>query len=137
MTEEDGRHLDLLADFHFVVAGIGGLCSLFPLVHVFLGIAMIQGKFPGSQDPPEEMRFVGWPLVVIGSLVILFGLSMAGCLVYAGTCLRRRRHHTFCLVMAALACLWVPLGTILGVFTLVVLLKEGVRAEFLVGDRRG
>jgi hypothetical protein len=44
--------------------------------------------------------------------------------------LTRRRRYTFCLVIAGLLCLWMPFGTILGVFTLVTLTKPPVRAQF-------
>ena len=39
-------------------------------------------------------------------------------------------HYTFCFVMAALACAFFPFGTILGIFTIVVLVRPGVKEMF-------
>ena len=48
----------------------------------------------------------------------------------AGRCLSRRRCYSFALVMACVECLFIPFGTILGVFTISVLLRESVKALF-------
>jgi hypothetical protein len=55
---------------------------------------------------------------------------MATCILMAGRCLSRRKGYSFALVMACVECLFVPFGTILGVFTIVVLSRESVRALF-------
>ena len=44
----------------------------------------------------------------------------------AGRFIALRRHRMFCLVIAGLICLWVPLGTALGVYTFVILTRPGV-----------
>ena len=49
----------------------------------------------------------------------------------AGRSLARHRRYTFCLVVAAILCLFVPFGTLLGVFTIIVLVRSTVRARFL------
>ena len=41
--------------------------------------------------------------------------------------LRQRTHRIFSVVIAALDCLQIPFGTVLGVFTIIVLLRESVR----------
>ena len=42
----------------------------------------------------------------------------------------QRRNHRFCLVLAGVTCLFMPLGTILGVFTLIVLMRDSVQQSF-------
>jgi hypothetical protein len=44
--------------------------------------------------------------------------------------LRKRRHRTLSFVMACLTCINIPLGTALGVFTLVVLSRPSVKALY-------
>ncbi|CAN5449303.1 hypothetical protein BH09VER1_BH09VER1_35770 [soil metagenome] len=66
---------------------------------------------------------------VIG-LVILSGWILGALTFYAGHCLARRQHRTFIQVMAALNCLWIPYGTLLGVFTFIVLNTPEAEAEF-------
>ena len=58
------------------------------------------------------------------------GWTAAVLLAWSGRCLAQRRRYIFCMVMAAIACLFVPLGTVLGVFTIVVLAKPEVKATF-------
>ena len=42
----------------------------------------------------------------------------------------RRKHYTFCFVMACVECLSVPFGTVLGVFTILVLNRASVKELF-------
>jgi hypothetical protein len=134
LSLEDASHLRLLSIFHYVVAGLTGLFSLFPLIHVGIGIATLTGAMPinsnGGPASPGETQLFGWIFIVIGSVLILCGLTLAGFMAYAGRCLARRRRHTLCLVVAALSCMLMPLGTVLGVFTLIVLLRPAVKAAF-------
>ena len=55
---------------------------------------------------------------------------MAICILIAGRSLALRKHYSFALVIACIECLFVPFGTILGVFTIVALSRESVRALF-------
>lgn len=134
LSPEDASQLRLLAIFHYVVAGLTGLFSLFPLIHVGIGIAALTGSMPinsnGGPASPGETQLFGWIFIVIGSLLITFGLTLAGFMAYAGRCLARRRRHTLCLVVGALSCMLMPLGTVLGVFTLIVLLRPAMKAAF-------
>jgi hypothetical protein len=41
-----------------------------------------------------------------------------------------RKHYTFCLVMAGVECLFMPFGTVLGVFTILVLNRQTVKELF-------
>jgi hypothetical protein len=47
--------------------------------------------------------------------------------IISGLCLRARKHPTFSLVVPAANCLHIPLGTVLGVFTIIVLMRDSVR----------
>ena len=48
----------------------------------------------------------------------------------SGLFIRRRINRTFSLVVAGLDCLQVPFGTVLGIFTLIVLLRGTVRERY-------
>jgi len=126
VTRED-EHLRLLSIFHYVLAALAGLFSLFPLIHVTIGALMVSGRFE-SQTPDE--RLFGWMFIAMGSAFMAGGLAFSVCLAVAGRYLSQRRHYMFCLVMAALACMFVPFGTVLGVLTIVTLQKESVRQLF-------
>jgi len=78
--------------------------------------------FPGT--------FFGVMFVVFPAIFILCGWTLAVLLFIAGRCLARRKHHMFCLVIAGIRCLFMPFGTVLGVFTLIVLMRPSVKAQF-------
>lgn len=45
-STDDLQHLKLLSIFHYVLAGITGLFSLIPLIHLFMGLAIVTGGCP-------------------------------------------------------------------------------------------
>ena len=124
---QDQEHLKLLAIFHYVAAGLGALFSCFPILHVILGIVMLSGAMDGPNGPP---RAFGWIFILFPACFILFGWATALCVAYAGHCLQRRKNYIYCLVIAGVACMFAPLGTALGVFTIIVLLRESVKELF-------
>jgi hypothetical protein len=75
--------------------------------------------------------FIGWFFILLASAIILVGYSLATCTVMAGRYLRQRRRRTFCMVVAGImAATCMPFGTVLGVFTILVLSRPSVRAAF-------
>lgn len=128
LDPQDASHLDLLGVFYYVFAGLCLFGVCFPIIHLSVGIAMVTGSFGGSADaPPPELGF----FFIAIALLIMAGSAGIGVLYYlTGKKLRAREGHTFCFVVAALTCMSVPLGTILGVFTIIVLNRPGVREAF-------
>jgi predicted membrane channel-forming protein YqfA (hemolysin III family) len=129
---QDKEHLRLLAIFHYVVAGLAALFSFFPLLYTTVGAVFIFAARHGTAKPSEELppEFLGWIFAVIGSVLFLIGIAMAICILIAGRSLAQRKRYSFALVMGCIECLFVPFGTILGVFTIVVLSRESVKALF-------
>lgn len=130
-VDQDQEHLRLLSIFHYVVGGIGALFSFFPLIYLFIGAAILRTPhaFAGRHGhaPPH---FVGWFMIAIGGGVAVVGWLFAGLVIFCGHCLQRRMHYTFCLVVACVECLFAPFGTVLGVFTIIVLARPAVKALF-------
>jgi hypothetical protein len=128
----DEEHLHLLAIFHYVVAGLAALFSFFPLLYTTIGAIFIFAARHGTAKPGEEPppEFLGWIFALIGSVWFLIGITMAICILIAGRSLALRKRHSFVMVMACIECLFIPFGTILGVFTIVVLSRESVKALF-------
>lgn len=122
----------MLAIFHYVVAGLAGLFSLFPLLYTTIGTIFIFAARHGTAKPGEDLppEFLGWIFTVIGSVLFLIGLAMAICILIAGRSIALRKRYPFAFVMACIECLFIPFGTILGVFTIVVLSRESVKALF-------
>jgi hypothetical protein len=122
------EQLRLLAIFHYGLAAIAAVFSMFPLIHVGFGLAMLRGVLDHGRNQPPP--FVGWMLVAIGSLFIVAGLSYAILVFLAGRFLSQRRHYLFCLAVAGIETIFMPFGTVLGVFTIVALVPEPAKALF-------
>ena len=126
---KDEEHLRLLAIFHYVVAGIGALFASFPLIHVAVGIMMLvnpgaMGAGKGAGAAPVGF---GYLFIAVGAFFVLLGWSAAVCTFISGRYLARRRKRMFSFVVACLLCAFAPFGTVLGIFTIIVLSKESVQ----------
>ena len=130
--DRDTEQLNLLAIFHYIVAGLAAIFSFFPLLYTALGVIFIFAARHGTAKPGEELppEFLGWIFAVLGSVLFVIGIAMAICILMAGRSLALRKRYSFALVIACIECLFVPFGTILGVFTIVALSREPVRALF-------
>ena len=66
--------------------------------------------------------------VMLGVVVLIW---IAGALtLYSGSCIKKRKHRMLVYVMAALNCFFIPYGTLLGVFTFIVLSSPEAIAEW-------
>ena len=68
-------------------------------------------------------------MVFAGAWIVL-GLLFAVLLAVAGLNLARHQRYMFCLVMAGVGCIFMPFGTVLGVFTIIVLMRDSVKQLF-------
>jgi hypothetical protein len=125
--DEDLQHLNLLSVFHYVAGTLTALLSCLCIFHITLGIAMITGRLPGPNQPPADF---GWMFVFIGGIFLLSGWAFAICMILAGRKLKQHRWRLYCLVVAGLETMLMPFGTILGIFTIVVLAKPQVKELF-------
>ncbi len=63
--------------------------------------------------------------------MIVIGWALAICTVLAGRRLAHRQSYTFCLIVAGImAVTCMPFGTVLGVFTIIVLVRPSVQETF-------
>jgi hypothetical protein len=128
----DQEHLRLLVIGHYVYAGITALFSLFPLLYVGFGLLMAlapsTGPPPSGGGPPPAL--FGLLFAVFGGVFVVLGETLAAMNYLAGRAVKQRRSRIFVLVIDAINCLNMPLGTLLGVFTFVVLSRHSVQAEF-------
>ena len=129
-SNQEEQHLQLLSIFFYIFGGIMAVFACFPIIHFVMGLVFI-GLGLGS-GTKETLAFapVGLFISLIAGTVILAGLSFAVCLILTGRFLNQRSHYMFCLVMSGIACVFMPLGTILGVFSLVTLTKPSVKQRF-------
>jgi hypothetical protein len=132
VASQDLSHLKILSILHWVFGGLTLLLACVPIIHIVIGVAMLNGSLPMTQTtttqtmvttpngfvtvggPPQTVQFqeaetfAGWLFVIMGSVFVVIG-------------------WTFGLLIAAITCLWFPIGTTLGVFTLIVLMRDSVK----------
>lgn len=106
-----------------------GLFSCMLLAHVFMGILAVSDVMAADNGEPMPAVF-GWIFLVMGSCALAGGWALAGLLLASAACMRRLKRRTFCLVVAGISCVIVPLGTVLGVFTIMVLTRPEVISMF-------
>jgi hypothetical protein len=126
----DLDHIRLLAIFHYVLAGVSAAFACCPLIHVTLGIAIAFFPEAFASHGEQPPAFIGWLFIVIGSMLIIAGWTLAVCVLLAGRFLSRKVHYYYCLVMACIECVFVPFGVILGVFSIIILMRPSVKALF-------
>ena len=120
------------------MAGLAALFSCFPLLYTTVGAIFIFVARHGTAKPSEELppEFVGRIFAVIGSFLFLLGIAIAICILIAGHSLAKHTRYWFAFAMACIECLFIPFGTILGVFTIIVLSRESVKALFPTADEQ-
>lgn len=129
-TDQNEQHLKLLSIFHYVVAGLTALFACFPVFHLAIGLSMLSGGFGEMPEEDFPFQIFGLIFVLIPAAIILAGWALAGAMAATGYFLSRRTHYMFCQVVAGIECIFIPFGTVLGVFTIVVLVQPQVKAMF-------
>jgi len=124
----DAEHLKLLALFHFIIAGLAlaGIGFLF-LHYAVMNSLVFNPKLwegqKGNPPPQEFFHILKWAYAGIGTLLIIGSIAN----LLSGLWIRGRRNRPFSLVIAGINCIQIPFGTALGVFTIIVLMRDSVR----------
>jgi hypothetical protein len=123
----DAEQLNLLAIFHFVGAGLALLGLLFLGLHCIAFVTFVTNARTPNNGPPVGFLAVFKVFYAFGATVFI----TSGVLnLLSGLSLRARTHRMFSLVVAGFNCIHVPIGTVLGVFTIVVLGRDSVREQY-------
>ncbi|HZR77663.1 MAG TPA: hypothetical protein VFA58_00550, partial [Chthoniobacterales bacterium] len=85
------------------------------------------GRVSNPAAPPVAVfRIIGG----IMSGFVALAWTAGALTIYSGRCIKQRKHRVLVYIMAALNCLFVPYGTLLGVFTFIVLGSPEAVAEW-------
>src|SRR5882757_6221107 len=106
----DAEHLKLVFIFHYVVSGMAALFACIPIIHLVIGLVIL--------------------LPDMASCFVLAGWTFAVLILLAGRFIARRKHYTFCFVVACAECMFMPFGTVLGALTILVLGRQSVKELF-------
>ena len=140
----DLSHLKTLSILHYVYAGMNMLGGCFFIIYIAAGIMVTQASSPselrrsGFDDFPrssESEMFerdmdenfntvtntVGGIMICVFSGLMLLSFAIGFLNIMVGRNLAAQKGRTFCMVMSAINCIGIPLGTTLAIFTFVVL----------------
>jgi amino acid transporter len=122
--EQKKNYLDILAVFHYVN---GGLHLLIALAAVgFLGIGLGAATEWGENWQAEA----GCSLIAVMAMVFVLLGGYGALNLLAGRALHTRSNYVLAMLASAVNCLNLPLGTLLGIFTLVTLSDPQVKNLF-------
>lgn len=137
-TERVEEHLKILSVLYYVNAALHLVGTCFGLVYVAMAVFMREAILAAPERQPEAEQFAdlfSGVFALVGVGIGCFAIAGAVCSFLSARWMTQRRNRTFSLVVAALTCLNVPLGTILGVFTFIVLTKSETEALYASAER--
>lgn len=133
----DASQLHTLSVLYYVLGGFNALMLSLTLLLVGAVVVLAAREPDSASVPAATTAAASGDSTMVASLFLLIYLAVfllsAVCAVLqfmTARRLRERRSLRFCQVAAGLSCLSLPLGTLLGVFTFVVLARPSVRARF-------
>lgn len=128
---QDESQLNSLAVAHYIVGAVMVVASCFPLIHVVIGALFIWGGcgcLPETTNPPPP--FFGWVFFILGISWFVVAQTVSILTILSGRYLKKRKRYLFSFVLACVACTFVPLGTVLGILTIIVLSRPTVKALY-------
>jgi hypothetical protein len=144
---EDREHLSALSIGHFILAGVallGGVPTLLigvsgsKLMDEFgSDLTMAMGQIPGQSgvdpfggSPDAMLQDLNSLIISVVVSMVLLAVVSAIHLAVVGVQIRNRRWWTFCYLTGWGECLMFPFGTVLGIFTIIVLSRPSVKLLF-------
>ena len=128
LAANDQSSLNSLALFHFVYAALIALGGCIVLAVVLFGFGLVSSA---TRLRGGGILAGGVFMVVLGGVAAVLFLK-AFLVFYSGVSLRSAKNKTLSQIVACLCCLNFPMGTVLGVFTLVTLGRPSVSALYLL-----
>ncbi len=115
------KHKIILAAFYIVMGALGMVAGMFILVAIFWAGIFVEGD--GS------LEMIGVILVTLAGLLILIGIP--GIIGGAGLLLEKPWAPGLLLLVGVLYLLFLPLGTVLGIYTFLVLMRDELSLLFV------
>lgn len=131
-TQIDDGHLRLLSVLHFVTAGLAIVGLLFLVGHFMIMNTLIRNpemwknQQNGGPQPDQFFAIFQWFYLLMGTFMLLGAVGN----LLSGMYMRKKKKLMFSMVVSGFNCLNFPLGTVLGVFTFIVLLRDSVRDAY-------
>lgn len=133
-TNSQSQNLDLISIFHTVAAAIIYLKGAMAFVMMGVGMIAVTAVLHEKGPQLEALVPLGLIFFALPMAFLTTSWAVATAVLIAGRRIAKRTHLTYCQIVAGLACLSVPFGTILGICTLILLTRDDVKAQFQNGN---
>lgn len=123
--ERDERQLKLLSKVQII----------YGILNVFVTYLFYETIFFWFDSYRKSMEVTKPELQVevelgFGLVLFLVGVGILFCIILAGQSLAQHEQYEFCMLVAIFECLLIPIGTFVGLWTIMVLRRPSVRALF-------
>ncbi len=129
---EDLKRLRSLSFSYSVLGVFHGLLACFAFAPIYYGFVILAGDGPREFYHPHFLspEIFASVFFIFGALLLGPGGVFAGSMIAAGRFIREHRRYKFCKLLASFLCFSVPLGTVLGLFTLSTFRRPAVQKLF-------
>ena len=125
------EQLRILSIFHYVVGGMHALFGSFGLIHFIIGISFLANPSAwGGHSQTAPPAWFGLIFAVLGGGFVLVGWTLGVLTIISGRFIAARKNRKFSIVVGAINCAMMPLGTALGVFDIILLTNDEVKALY-------
>ena len=127
IEQKDKDHIKILSIFHYVICGFSLFGILFLVLHymIFHTVLTNDEMLNESSDAESLKGFFAifvWVYLLMGLFILIFAVMN----FLSARFMTQRKNRLFSLITAGMNCIQFPFGTTLGVFTIIVLLRDSV-----------
>jgi predicted membrane-bound spermidine synthase len=130
-VSQEREHLQFLSMFYFAVGALAAMTSIIPALGLFIAASVREAGEPLPFVLAERLGLT--TAAVLTGLLLFAGFTLFVLMARAGFLLARCRSYRFCLAVAWAACIFVPIGTVLGAITIPILQRPATQRLF-AGD---
>jgi hypothetical protein len=124
-----GDSFQILGYFQVALGFMIGMVSLLPALMIWIGRSVAEPA-PEGYVYTEGAKATAMAGTILAGVALVLGFAAAAAVVVGGIRLARRARWRYCVFSAALLCLFVPLGTLLGALVVARLLDPKTRPLF-------
>ena len=131
----DEEHVRLLALFHYVSGALTCAGSLLAALWAAFVATMftafpVEAREAMSEEALRQMQVMPKIMAGVVAIMAVAGVGYGVLEIVAGRCISQHRARVFTIVVAVPRLLFIPWGTILSVFTMLVLERASVEALY-------
>jgi hypothetical protein len=106
------------------------LFGCFPAFHLIFGIVMLVVPMEDDCKDPFPAKIIACMMIFFAAAFIAAAWTLATLIMITGCKLAKMKSYLFCIVIAGVECIFMPIGTVLGVLTIILLSRPSVKELF-------